>query len=114
MARSENARLRPDAEFCRRAQEENELLRNELHTVWQHLRRLDPNNPHIYGSMTGMLSAQQAAAQQQAGTGTQNILPPIQQQQPQAPPPPPQWSQPPTAMQGIEFGGGVGRSYDHR
>jgi hypothetical protein len=117
-ARNENARLRPDAEFCRRAQEENELLRTELLTVWQHLRRVDPNNPHIYGSMTGMLSAQQAAAQQQqqqqqqqqAATGTQNILPPIQQQQP-----PPQWSQPPTAMQGVEFGGGGGgRPYDHR
>jgi hypothetical protein len=103
-ARAENARLRPDAEFCRRAQEENELLRNELLSVWQHLRRVEPNAPHVYGSMTGLL------AQQHAQTpSAPNILPPLQQQQ-QAQPP--QWAAPaPTAMQGVEFGGM--RPYEH-
>ncbi|KAF2187007.1 hypothetical protein K469DRAFT_725627 [Zopfia rhizophila CBS 207.26] len=103
-ARTENARLRPDAEYCRRAQEENELLRNELHAVWQHLRRLEPNNPHVYGSMTGMLAQQNA----QTPTPTTNILPPLQHQQQQ----PPQWAQTPTAMQGVEFAGS--RPYEHR
>ncbi|KAF9699483.1 hypothetical protein EKO04_002295 [Ascochyta lentis] len=115
-ARAENARLRPEADFSRRAQEENELLRNELTAVWSNLRRLDPNNPHIYGSMTGML------AQQQGNTpaSTNNVLLPLQQQQQQqqqqsqAQPPPqqPQWGAPaPTAMQGVEFGGI--RPYEH-
>ncbi|PSN62934.1 hypothetical protein BS50DRAFT_648187 [Corynespora cassiicola Philippines] len=114
-ARSENARLRPDAEYCRRAQEENELLRNELAAMWQHLRRVEPNNPHIYGSMTGMLAQQQASTP----SGQATILPPLQQQQQQqqqaqapAQPPPPQWGPPaPTAMQGVEFGGM--RPYEH-
>lgn len=100
-ARAENARLRPDAEYCRRAQEENELLRNELHTVWQHLRRVDPNNPHVYGTMTGILAQQHA----QTPTSTTNILPPLQQQHPQ-------WAQAPGAMQGVEFAGA--RPYEHR
>lgn len=101
-ARAENARLRPDAEFCRRAQEENELLRSELHTVWQHLRRVEPNSPHIYGSMTSMLAQQHA----QTPTNATNILPPLQQ--------PTQWVPPPpsAAMQGVEFAGA--RPYDHR
>ncbi|OAL55680.1 hypothetical protein IQ07DRAFT_174873 [Pyrenochaeta sp. DS3sAY3a] len=108
-ARSENARLRPDAEFCRRAQEENELMRNELATVWNALRRVDPANPHVYGSMTGMLAQQHG----QTPTSTTNVLPPLQQQQ-QGPPPPQsgQWGPPaPTAMQGVEFGGI--RPYEH-
>lgn len=110
LARAENARLRPDAEFCRRAQEENELLRNELSAVWQHLRRVEPGNPHVYGSMTGML------AQQHATTpgATTAILPPLQQQQAQAQAQaqPPQWGAPSTtAMQGVEFGGM--RPYEH-
>ncbi|KAF2467521.1 uncharacterized protein BDR25DRAFT_63218 [Lindgomyces ingoldianus] len=103
-ARAENARLRPDAEYCRRAQEENELLRNELASVWQHLRRVEPGNPHVYGSMTGMLAQQHA----QTPAATTTILPPLQHQQQQAP----QWAPPPTAMQGVEFAGP--RPYEHR
>ncbi|KAF1951856.1 hypothetical protein CC80DRAFT_187874 [Byssothecium circinans] len=108
--RAENNRLRPDAEYCRRAQEENELLRSELGAVWQHLRRLDPSNPHVYGSMTGMLAQQYANAPASAST----ILPPLQQQQQQqqTPTQPPQWAAPtPSAMQGVEFGGP--RPYEH-
>ncbi|KAF2109479.1 hypothetical protein BDV96DRAFT_615804 [Lophiotrema nucula] len=103
-ARNECARLRPDAEFCRRAQEENELLRNELASVWQHLRRVEPGNPHVYGSMTGMLAQQHA----QTPAATSTVLPPLQQQQ--QPQPQPQWGAP-TAMQGVEFGGM--RPYEH-
>jgi hypothetical protein len=72
--------------------------------VWQHLRRVDPANPHVYGSMTGLLAQQHAQT-----SATTNVLPPLQQQQ-QAPPP--QWGAPAqTAMQGVEFGGM--RPYEH-
>jgi hypothetical protein len=85
LTRAENARLRPDAEFCRRAQEENELLRNELSTVWQHLRRVEPGNAHVYGQAQ------------------------VQQAQP------PQWgTQAATAMQGVEFGGMRPYEHSHR
>ncbi|KAF1999447.1 hypothetical protein P154DRAFT_225871 [Amniculicola lignicola CBS 123094] len=110
-ARAENARLRPDAEYCRRAQEENDLLRAEMAAMWQHLRRVEPGNPHIYGSMSGMLAQQHA----QTPAATTNILPPLQQQQQQQAQQqhaqPPQWTAAPTAMQGVEFGGI--RPYEH-
>jgi hypothetical protein len=104
--RNENARLRPDAEYCRRAQEENELLRNEIAAVWQHLQRADPGKPHVYGSMTGMLAQQYGSAP----ASTTNTLPPLQPQQ--NPAQAPQWAAPPpTAMQGVEFAGS--RAYEH-
>ncbi|KAL6168366.1 hypothetical protein ACJQWK_06015 [Exserohilum turcicum] len=113
-AREEISRLRPDAEYCRRAQEENELLRSELTAVWNALRRVDPSSPHVYGSMTGHLAQGHPTT---PGSGS-NVLPPLQQQQQQQPhpPPPPQpaasWApQHATAMQGVEFGGM--RPYEH-
>lgn len=109
-ARAEITRLRPDAEYCRRAQEENELLRSEIAAVWQQLQRVDPGKAHVYGSMTGMLANQYANT---PGSTNNNILPPLQQQQqPQpVPAPTPQWAAPaPSAMQGVEF---AGRSYEH-
>lgn len=109
--RAENVRLRPEAEYCRRAQEENELLRSEIAAVWQHLQRADPGKPHVYGSITGMLAQQYASTP----ASTTNILPPLQQQQQQQQPAPaqaPQWAAPaPTAMQGVEFAGP--RAYEH-
>lgn len=110
MARAENARLRPDAEYCRRAQEENEVLRGELAAVWQQLRRLQPDNPHVYGSMTGMLAQQYA----NVSSSNTNILPPLQPPQQQQPTPTQtsQWTAPAsTAMQGVEFAGP--RPYEH-
>jgi hypothetical protein len=118
-AREEISRLRPDAEYCRRAQEENELLRAELNAVWNALRRVDPSNTHVYGSITDQL-AQGLPATPASGN---NVLPPLQQQQQQqglSQPPPPsqaQWAPPPHGgamqgpMQGVEFGGM--RPYEH-
>lgn len=112
ITRAENARLRPEAEYSRRVQEENELMRNELAAVWNALHRQDPTNPHIYGALTSAL------AQQQANTpaSTNNVLPPLQaQQQPaqtQAQPQSAAWGAPaPAAMQGVEYGGI--RAYEH-
>ncbi|CAN9305214.1 unnamed protein product [Alternaria alternata] len=119
-AREELLRLRPEAEYYRRAQEENELLRAELNAVWNALRRADPSNTHVYGSMTGQF----AQGLPTAPAPGNNVLPPLQQQQqqqglPQPPPPPSQaqWAPPPhagamsSAMQGVEFGGM--RPYEH-
>ncbi|KAL1794669.1 hypothetical protein ACET3X_006485 [Alternaria dauci] len=114
-AREELLRLRPEAEYYRRAQEENELLRAELNAVWNALRRADPSNTHVYGSMTGQF----AQGLPTAPAPGNNVLPPLQQQQQQQqalpqPPPPSQaqWAPPlPSAMQGIEFGGI--RPYEH-
>ncbi|KAF2132641.1 hypothetical protein P153DRAFT_168994 [Dothidotthia symphoricarpi CBS 119687] len=113
LARAEITRLRPEAEYCRRAQEENERLRNELASVWTALRRSDPGNSHVYGSMTGVLAQQHASTPGSAS----NVLPPLQQQQhaqsqQQQSHPPPHWGAPAsTAMQGVEYGGV--RSFEH-
>jgi hypothetical protein len=116
--RAELYRLRPEAEYCRRAQEELQIMREELVTVWQHLRQADPSSAHIYGRVTNALAHESAPT---PAPGVNNILPPIQQQQQQQHPPPPQpqhhvqaqqWATPaPTAMQGVEFGGM--RPYEH-
>ena len=89
-------------------------MRNELAAVWNALRRVDPANPHVYGSMTGMLAQQHVTTP----ASTNNVLPPLQQQQQQQqqqqvpPQSQAQWGAPaPTAMQGVEFGGI--RPYEH-
>lgn len=112
-------RLRQIAEHARRLEEENQMMRQEMATVWEHLRRADPNNAHVYGNLTSELAQAQPAPQMQA-PGPKYNLPPIQHQQPPPPPPPPQqhaqapaqWGPPASnAMQGIEFGGM--RPYEH-
>lgn len=112
--RAENARLRPEAEYMRRTQEENEMMRSELAAVWNALKRVDPGNAHVYGNMTNMLSQQHSSTPATAN----NVLPPLQQQQQAqqvAPPPqsqPVQWgASSSSAMQGVEFGGI--RPYEH-
>jgi hypothetical protein len=87
-------------------------MRNELAAVWNALRRADPSNPHVYGTMTGQLAHQHGTTP----ASTNNVLPPLQsQQQPpqaQAQPQSTQWGAPaPAAMQGVEYGGI--RPYEH-
>ncbi|KAF2756686.1 hypothetical protein EJ05DRAFT_487551 [Pseudovirgaria hyperparasitica] len=105
LIREQNARLRPDAEYAHQMRSENEALKSELATLWQAVRRADPNNPHIYGQMTSAL------AQQQSHGPAGGALPPIAA--------PPQahanahWGPPPpSAMQGVEFANS--RAYEHR
>jgi hypothetical protein len=91
------------------------MLRNELNTVWQQLRQVDPNNLHVHGNMTRQF-AQDAAQPQAPPPASSNTLPPIQQQQQQPPlhhhAQPTQWgAPPPSAMQGVEFAGM--RPYEH-
>lgn len=100
----EMEQLRGEAEYARKAQEENNLLRNEVHAMWQHLRRVEPNNPHIYGHLTNTLAHEQS----QAPNNVSNMLPPLQPPPTQWPVPPP----PPAAMQGVEYA--PGQHYDRR
>lgn len=116
-------RLQLEADAARRmpqAQQthhETESLRQEVTALWTALHRLDPNNPHIYGTFTASL-AQQGHAQAHSAprAPTNNVLPPLQNQQqahpqPQPPPATPWASQHTTPMQGVEYAGM--RSYDH-
>ena len=88
------------------------MLKTEVQVMHQHLRRLDPNNPHVYGHYTSQLSQQQSSHGPHPN-GSAISLPPLQQQQQQQPgigsgqhvshtshP-----AAPSGAMQGVEYGG---------
>ncbi|KAK4973346.1 hypothetical protein LTR28_011262 [Elasticomyces elasticus] len=100
---SEINRLRSDAEYAREAHKEISSLRTEVAVMHQHLRRLDPNSPHVYGHMTSQLSQQQT--QSNGPTPAQIALPPLH-----AAPIPAQYGA--VAMQGVEYGRSNG--YEHR
>jgi hypothetical protein len=87
--RHENDQLRMQVDNARRMAEENRLLREETAVMWQGLRRIDPNNPHIYGSYSNQL-----AHESQQANGHPGTLPPIQQNS---------WAHGPNVMQGVEY-----------
>ncbi len=95
--------MQQDSGYAREAQKENEALRTEIQLMHQHLRRVDPNAPHVYGHFTSQLS--QSAGQQTNGVS----LPPLNPGQ--GPPPSAFNGGPPpvAAMQGVEYGGYRGR-----
>jgi len=99
---SEVQRLQRDSEYGRDAQKENDMLKTEVQVMHQHLRRLEPNSPHIYGHFTSQLSNPQSQSQ---SNGTPGIsLPPINQSQGSG-----QgngFGNAPAAMQGVEYGFG--------
>lgn len=99
----EVTRLQRDADYTRDSIKENEMLKTEIQVMHQHLRRLDPNAPHVYGHLTSQL--QQAAPGGQSNGASNISLPPLAPTQP--PPPVPFSSVPPAAaaMQGVEYGG---------
>jgi hypothetical protein len=93
--------MRSEIDMGRRFEEENRMLRSEVQSMWQHLQRIDPNTPHVFGSFTNQLQHEQP----QASPAPASMLPPLQQ--------PGQWVQAPAAaMQGVEYAPGQG--YDHR
>ncbi|KAK0870848.1 hypothetical protein LTR87_013164 [Friedmanniomyces endolithicus] len=100
---TELQRMQQDSGYAREAQKENEALRTEIQLMHQHLRRVDPNAPHVYGHFTSQLS--QSAGQQTNGVS----LPPLNPGQ--GPPPSAFNGGPPpvAAMQGVEYGGYRGR-----
>ncbi|TKA82597.1 hypothetical protein B0A55_01397 [Friedmanniomyces simplex] len=96
-------RLQRDTDYGREALKENEMLRTEIQLMHQHLRRLDPNMPHVYGHFTSQLT-------QSTGPQTNGVsLPPLNPGQ--GPPPSAYNGVPPpvAAMQGVEYGGYGGR-----
>lgn len=96
---AEVTRLQRDADYARDAHKENEMLKTEMQVMHQHLRRLDPNGPHVYGHFTSQLNGPPAAQT----NGTSGIsLPPLN---PGGQPPAP-FGAPPAAMQGVEYGFG--------
>lgn len=86
------------------------MLKTEVQVMHQHLRRLDPNAPHVYGHFTSQLN-QQSQGQQNGGSAG-IALPPLNSASGSAPggPAPPAFSgsgtAPPAAMQGVEYGFG--------
>ncbi len=70
--------LRRDSEFTRDTAKENELLKTEIQIMQQHLRRLEPNNAHVYGTYSHSITNQGPAAHPPQTNGTSGIsLPPL-------------------------------------
>lgn len=102
---TEVQRLQRDSEYVRDAHKENEMLKNEVQVMYQNLRRLDPNGPHVYGHFTSQLNQQQTQTQTNGNAGL--ALPPLNQPQGNGQGPAPFNSVPPAApMQGVEYGYG--------
>lgn len=78
------------------------MLKTEVQVMHQHLRRLDPNAPHVYGHFTSQLSQQQSQAQSNGNPGIS--LPPLNA--PGGGQAPPFGGAPTAAMQGVEYGYG--------
>ncbi|KAJ9627126.1 hypothetical protein H2203_003587 [Taxawa tesnikishii (nom. ined.)] len=95
---NEVGRLRQESEFARDSAKENELLRTEILVMHERLRRLEPNNPHMYGQYTSQLTQNQAQAN---GQPPPFSLPPMNSVAPQQ-----QFNSmaPSVAMQGVEYG----------
>ena len=69
---------------------ENTRLREEVTSLWQVVRRLEPNNQHVFGPYTAQLAQENGS----------------QQNLPRLPPPQTHWNPPPppsNMMQGVEY-----------
>lgn len=110
---NEVARLQREVEYSREAQKENELLKTEVQVMYQTLKRLDANAPHVYGHFTNQLS------QPNGGPSSGISLPPLNPpgssagRQHEYAPHPQHPSQPSqtggAAMQGVEYAYGQAR-----
>ncbi|KAF4551013.1 Helix-loop-helix DNA-binding domain-containing protein 2 [Elsinoe fawcettii] len=105
-------RLRRDVEYARELQKENEQLRTEVCVMQERLRRVEPNNPHIYGAYTSHLTQQQSqpnGQQQQHISALPPVLPSHQHQQhPHA------YAGHAAPMQGVEYALPTRPSYEVR
>ncbi|KXT06400.1 hypothetical protein AC578_6004 [Pseudocercospora eumusae] len=104
---AEVQRLQRDTEYGREAHKENEMLKTEIQVMQQHLRRLQPDNPHIYGHFTSQLSQQQQSQGQTNGSSGLS-LPPLNTAQAGGPPPF-NGVAPSAPMEGVAYGSGYGR-----
>lgn len=90
---AEVQRLQRENDFSREALKENEMLKTEVQVMHQHLRRLDPNAPHVYGHFTQQLQQSQSQANGNSGIS----LPPLNPAQGGG------QGAPAAAMQGVEY-----------
>ncbi|KAK3655656.1 hypothetical protein LTR56_003305 [Elasticomyces elasticus] len=102
---AELQRLSRDAEYARETQKENDMLKTEIQVMHQHLRRHDPNAPHVYGHFTSQLN--QSTGPQTNGTSS-IALPPLNSG-PGASAAYNGVAPPVAAMQGVEYSGYGGR-----
>ncbi|KAK5149389.1 hypothetical protein LTR04_007125, partial [Oleoguttula sp. CCFEE 6159] len=106
---TENSKLRGESDWGREAAKEIDQLRNECTLMFQQLRRLEPNNRHVYGYMSSQLMQQDEHGVMSNGPGGP-ILPPLHngapsQTMPQSAGQAHYASAPPGAMQGVEHYG---------
>lgn len=98
---AEVQRLQRDSDYGREAHKENDMLKTEVQVMHQHLRRLDPQAPHVYGHFTSQLSQQQSQTQ---SNGAPSIsLPPLNPGQSNGQSHAPFGQARPGEMQGVEF-----------
>jgi hypothetical protein len=76
---------------ARQVSDENRLLKEEAAAMWQHLRRLEPSNPHVYGAFSNQMAHERP---HQPAPAHPTPLPPIQSSS---------WTQGPNVMQGVEY-----------
>ena len=74
-------------------------MRTEISAIWQRLREVEPNKPHVYGDVSTFLVQQQGQQTHPSTNGIQ--LPTLQPPAHWQPNPPSQ--APAGAMQGVEF-----------
>src|ERR1700761_4345310 len=77
--------------------QENSMLREEVNSLWQSARRLEPNSQHIFGPYTSQLVAHEQAPQPQPQPPQPSTLPRA------LPPPQNHWAQGSNMMQGVEY-----------
>ena len=84
------------------------MLRTEVQVMHQHLRRLDPNTPHVYGHLTSQLTQSQPPSAGPQTNGTSGInLPPLNSGSASGHAPYSSGHPPAAAaMQGVEYGYG--------
>ncbi|KAK5174379.1 uncharacterized protein LTR77_001459 [Saxophila tyrrhenica] len=103
----EVSRLQREIDYNHEAQKENDMLKTEVQVMHQHLRRLDPNNTHVYGQFTNQLNQAQAQQSSQQNGASGISLPPINPPGPANGPHPPYGTSGHGAMQGVEYGYGT-------
>ncbi|KAF2675333.1 hypothetical protein BT63DRAFT_450324 [Microthyrium microscopicum] len=95
------SQFRGDFDQVRR---DNVNLRDEAQAMYHQLRRMDPNQPHVYGNFTSTLAAHDGVPQQPPPPpppAMNRPLPPMQNQ----------WPQGSNSMQGVEY---PGHGFDRR
>jgi hypothetical protein len=76
-----------------KARQENSMLREEITSLWQNARRMEPNSQHIFGPHTSQLAHDNTPQSQAPTPNLPRSLPP----------PANPWTQGSNMMQGVEY-----------